>query len=80
MEHLREMRENMGDGGSMMFSHEPPDDPVRQAYRKRRELDKRYLRQLTSLLGPEYQEMLPKASKRAPGEPVIVEFGTREPN
>jgi hypothetical protein len=64
---------------SMMAGGEEPlmigdeDDPVRQAMRKRSELDERYMKQLYALLTPEQVERLPKLPSQVKRGPIVIE-------
>ena len=50
------------------------DDPISEAFAKRRELDERFVKSITSLLTPEQVAQLPKApARRKMGEPFIIQ-------
>lgn len=51
------------------------DDPVRESFGKRRELDERYIKSITALLTPEQIEHLPKAPRKRTAEPIIIRSG-----
>ncbi|MHC5114884.1 MAG: hypothetical protein ACYTGP_10710 [Planctomycetota bacterium] len=74
-----EMMAKAQSGEPIMFGTVDRDDPVREAYAKRRELDARHVKQLRSMLPPEQAERLPKPPKRRTS-PFIIERGSFEPS
>ena len=68
IESIRSVME--GGEETMMFNAD--DDPIRQAIKKRSELDERYMKQLYSLLTPEQVERLPKLPSQVKRQPIII--------
>lgn len=71
IEHLRTVGAGEEPGRNVRVINE--DDPVREAFARRRELDERYAKMVASLLTPEQVAHLPKPpAPRTPGEPIII--------
>ncbi len=60
-----------GDGGSMDIGHEH-DDPIHKAFRKRRNLDERFMKQLHVMLTPEQIERIPKLPSESESGPFLI--------
>ncbi|MCP3903790.1 MAG: hypothetical protein GY715_09160 [Planctomycetes bacterium] len=71
--HAIEMMASAKAGEPMMIGHDE-NDPIRQAYGKRREMDARYVKLLRGMLTSEQAERLPKPPKRR-NTPFIIERG-----
>jgi hypothetical protein len=77
IEHMKSMQ--AGERSEGMGKMLGADDPIREAYDKRRELDERYAKQIASVLTPEQVAQLPKPpAVRKPGEPIIIRRTTGE--
>ena len=60
-----------GDEVSMDIGHEH-DDPIHKAFKKRSNLDERFMKQLHALLTPQQIEQLPKLPSEAKHGPFII--------
>jgi hypothetical protein len=70
IEHMQKVMTRQVEPGGMMDDAE--EDPIRKGFDRRRELDDRYAKQVTSMLTPEQAGQLPKPRSRKPSEPVII--------
>lgn len=68
-----EVRSRLEQGDPMTFGMNDDEDPIRAAFDRRDELDRRYLARLKSLLTPEQAAQMPKPRKKR--EPFIIEIG-----
>ncbi|MHC4415757.1 MAG: hypothetical protein ACYS0G_10770 [Planctomycetota bacterium] len=53
-------------------SFDEDDDPIRTAFRKRRKLDERYMKQLYGMLTPDQVSALPKLPSQRRREPIVI--------
>jgi hypothetical protein len=58
--------------GAVFVSSEDEENPVREAYARRRALDDRYCKLVAELLTPEQASTLPKVPSRALGQPIVI--------
>jgi hypothetical protein len=58
--------------GAVFVSSDDEENPVRDAYARRRALDDRYCKLVAQLLTPEQASTLPKAPSRAMGQPIVI--------
>jgi len=79
IEHMKAMREGTARPEGEVIHFNRGDNPIREAFTKRRELDMRYIKMIREMLTPEQQEQLPKPISKRAGEPIIIEMPVREP-
>jgi len=75
IEHIAAMMS--GEGGTMMrLGGHDENDPVHTAFKKRNNLDERYMKQLHATLTPEQAAQLPKLPSARPSSPFIIQRST----
>jgi len=74
IEHIEAMMS--GEGGGMMMGGHDENDPVHAAFKKRTNLDERYMKQLHSTLTPEQVAQLPKLPSERRNSPFIIQRST----
>ena len=75
IEHLAAMMSGEGPPMMMMGGHDE-NDPVHAAFKKRRNLDERYMKQLHSTLTPDQVAQLPKLPSERSSSPFIIQRST----
>ena len=75
IEHIAEMMSGEGDGAIRLGGHDDTD-PIHTAFKTRRNLDERYMKQLHATLTPDQVAQLPKLPSERPNRPFLMQRST----